>query len=176
MTTAPAVSFRLFTSLRGGWDDLVERWQEIEAFGFDSIWIPDHVGFLQKHYEAWTALAGLASQTRRIRIGTLVTSTAFRNPTVFAKQVLTLDHLSHGRIELGVGAGYSPEGTDHAMMGLPDWEPPERLRRFREALEIVEPLLRGETLTYTGRYYRTTGATLGARCVQLPRPPLTIAG
>ena len=174
--TAPAISFGLFTSLRGSWDDLVERWLEIEAFGFDSVWVPDHIGFLRPHFEAWTALAGLASHTSRIRFGTMVTSTAFRNPTVFAKQVLTVDHLSHGRIELGLGAGYDPEGTDHAMIGLPGWEPPERVRRFREALEIVESLLRGETLSYAGRYYQTTEATLGVRCVQTPRPPLTIAG
>jgi len=172
----PTVSFGLFTSLRGSWDELAARWQELEALGFDSAWIPDHFSFGGHIYEAWTALAGLASHTSRIRIGTLVTSTAFRNPALLAKQALTLDHLSHGRLELGLGAGYSPEGTDHPMMGLPDWEPPERVRRFREALEIVEPLLRGETLSYSGRYYQTTEATLGVRCVQAPRPPLTIAG
>lgn len=174
--TASTISFGLFTSLRGSWDELVARWQEIEALGFNSAWIPDHFGFLGHTYEAWTALAGLASHTSRIRIGTLVTSTAFRNPALLAKQALTLDHLSHGRLEVGLGAGYDPEGTDHRMMGLPDWEPPERVRRFREALEIVEPLLRGETLSSSGRYYQTTEATLGARCLQKPRPPLTIAG
>ncbi|HZO24753.1 MAG TPA: LLM class flavin-dependent oxidoreductase [Chloroflexota bacterium] len=173
---APAISFGLFTSLRGNWDDLVARWQGIEAYSFDSAWIPDHFSFGGHIYEAWTALAGLASHTSRIRIGTLVTSTAFRNPALFAKQVLTLDHLSHGRLELGLGAGYDPEGTDHAMIGLPSWEPPERVGRFREVLEVVDPLLRGETLSYAGRYYQTTEATLGVRCVQTPRPPLTIAG
>ena len=170
------ISFGLFTSLRGSWDDLVARWQEIEALGFDSAWIPDHFSFAGHIYEAWTALAGLASHTSRIRFGMMVTSTAFRNPTVFAKQVLTLDHLSHGRIELGLGAGYDPEGTDHAMIGLPGWEPPERVRRFREVLDIVDPLLRGETVTFSGRYYQATEALLGERCVQTPRPPLTIAG
>ena len=170
------LSFGLLTPLRGSWDDLVAIWQELEALGFDGAWVPDHFAFGTPSFEAWTALAGLASYTRRIRIGTLVTSTAFRNPAFFAKQVVTLDHLSHGRLELGLGAGYDPRDTDHAMTGLSIWEPRERVQRFHESLEIINRLLHGELLTYLGRYHQVTGATLGARCLQVPRPRLTIAG
>jgi len=170
------LSFGLLTFLRGSWDDLVALWQELDALGFDSVWLPDHVGAGMPSYEAWTALAGLACKTSQIRFGTLVTSTAFRNPVLFAKQVVTLDHLSHGRLELGLGAGYDPQDTDHAMTGLSIWEPRERVQRFQESLEIIDRLLHGETLTYLGRYHQVTGATLGARCLQVPRPRLTIAG
>src|SRR5262245_45455080 len=104
------LAFGLMTGLTRAWDEVVAWWQEFDSLGLDSAWIPDHFGYYMPRFEAWTALAGLAGQTRRLRIGTLVTSTAFRNPAVFAKEVLTVDHLSRGRLELGLGAGYDPEG------------------------------------------------------------------
>jgi alkanesulfonate monooxygenase SsuD/methylene tetrahydromethanopterin reductase-like flavin-dependent oxidoreductase (luciferase family) len=173
----PQIAFGLITGLDGPWNDLVARWREFEALGLDSAWVPDHIGMLMPRYEAWTALAGLACQTRRLRLGTLVTSTAFRNPVVFAKQVLTVDHLSQGRLHLGLGAGFpGRDDIDHAMTGLPSWDPTERVQRFREALQIIHRLLRGETVTYAGRYYQARDASLGGACLQRPRPPLTIAG
>jgi alkanesulfonate monooxygenase SsuD/methylene tetrahydromethanopterin reductase-like flavin-dependent oxidoreductase (luciferase family) len=157
------------------WPSLVAQWQELEALGFDSLWVPDH--FVVHAYEAWTTLAGLASRTTRVRVGTLVTSTAFRNPAFLAKQALTVDHLSNGRLELGLGAGArAPQFEfDHSMTGLGRWEDAERAGRFREAVRIVDRLLRGETVTYEGKYYRTDEATLGVAPLQRPRPPLTIA-
>ena len=103
------------------WSTLVAQWQELEALGFDSLWVADH--FVVHSYEAWTALAGLASRTTRVRVGTLVTSTAFRNPAFLAKQALTVDHLSNGRLELGLGAGArAPQfELDHSMTGLGRW-------------------------------------------------------
>jgi len=172
----PRLSFGALTPLISAWDDLVAFCQELEALGFDTIWVPDHFKFRQPRFEAWTALAGLACHTRSVRIGTLVTSTAYRNPALFAMQVLTLDHLSRGRLELGLGAGYDPDGADHAAIGLTSWEPPERMQRFREALEIVDRLLHGETVSFAGQYYGVKDSTLAARCLQSPRPPLTIAG
>jgi alkanesulfonate monooxygenase SsuD/methylene tetrahydromethanopterin reductase-like flavin-dependent oxidoreductase (luciferase family) len=194
--------FGLLVRLSEPWPSLVAQWQELEALGFDSLWVPDH--FVVHSYEAWTALAGLASRTTRVRVGTLVTSTAFRNPAFLAKQALTVDHLSNGRLELGLGAGsgggFHPstaEGRnwaaearranaelerllglfelDHSMTGLGRWEDAERVGRFREALRIVDRLLRGETVTYEGKYYRVEEASLGAAPLQRPRPPLTIA-
>jgi alkanesulfonate monooxygenase SsuD/methylene tetrahydromethanopterin reductase-like flavin-dependent oxidoreductase (luciferase family) len=91
-------------------------------------------------------------------------------------QVLTLGHLSRGRLELGLGAGHDPDGADHAAIGLTSWEPAERVQRFRGALEIVDRLLRGGTVTFAGRHYQVKDSTLSARCLQSPRPPLTIAG
>jgi alkanesulfonate monooxygenase SsuD/methylene tetrahydromethanopterin reductase-like flavin-dependent oxidoreductase (luciferase family) len=172
----PQISFGLMTWLDDPWDDLVAQWHEFEVLGVDSAWLPDHIGWGLPRYEVWTALAGLACRTQRIRLGTLVTSTAFRNPVVFAKEVLTVDYLARGRLELGLGAGYDPSDIDHAMTGLPSWPPAERVQRFREALEIIDRLLRGETVTYEGRYHRVRDASLSAACLQRPRPPLTIAG
>jgi alkanesulfonate monooxygenase SsuD/methylene tetrahydromethanopterin reductase-like flavin-dependent oxidoreductase (luciferase family) len=170
------------------WPTLVAQWQELEALGFDSLWVADH--FVVHAYEAWTALAGLASRTTRVRVGTLVTSTAFRNPAFLAKQALTVDHLSNGRLELGLGAGAvggarpsTAEGRnrvaqlelDHSMTGLGRWGDAEHFGRFREAVRIVDRLLRGETVTYEGKYYRVDEASLGLAPLQRPRPPLTIA-
>src|SRR6266508_74126 len=179
--------FGLLVRLSDPWPTLVAQWQEMEALGFDSLWVADHFGALS--YEAWTALAGLASRTTRVRVGTLVTSTAFRNPAFLAKEALTVDHLSNGRLELGLGAGagggFRPSGAegrtraaqfelDHSMTGIGQWGDSERVGRFREAVRIVDRLLRGETVTYEGRYYRGKEASLGAAPLQRPRPPLTI--
>ena len=181
-------TFGLLVRLSEPWPALVGQWQELEALGFDSLWVPDH--FVVHAYEAWTALAGLASRTTRVRVGTLVTSTAFRNPAFLAKQALTVDHLSNGRLELGLGAGAAgglrPSGAeassraaqfelDHSMTGLGRWGDAERVGRFREAVRIVDRLLRGETVTYEGKYYRVEEASLGVAPLQRPRPPLTIA-
>jgi alkanesulfonate monooxygenase SsuD/methylene tetrahydromethanopterin reductase-like flavin-dependent oxidoreductase (luciferase family) len=180
--------FGLLVGLNEPWPSLVAQWQELEALGFDSLWVPDH--FVVTWYEAWTALAGLASRTTRVRVGTLVTSTAFRNPAFLAKQALTVDHLSNGRLELGLGAGSggglrpsTAEGRhraaqaelDYSMTGIGRWGDAERVGRFREAVRIVDRLLRGETVTYDGKYYRTEEASLGVAPLQQPRPPLTIA-
>jgi len=167
--------FGLLVRLSEPWPSLVAQWQELEALGFDSLWVPDH--FVVHSYEAWTALAGLASRTTRVRVGTLVTSTAFRNPAFLAKQALTVDHLSNGRLELGLGAGARAAQfeLDHSMTGLGRWGDSEHFGRFREAVRIVDRLLRGETVTYEGKYYRVDEASLGLAPLQRPRPPLTIA-
>ena len=103
----------------------------------------------------------------------MVTNISLHNPAVLARQALTVDHVSDGRLELGIGAGGAP--IDHAMTGVPDWEPPERAARLREFVEIVDRLLRDETTSYQGRYYRIENAEMHPAPVQKPRPPLTVA-
>jgi alkanesulfonate monooxygenase SsuD/methylene tetrahydromethanopterin reductase-like flavin-dependent oxidoreductase (luciferase family) len=156
---------------------LVERCQHLEFLGFDSVWVGDH--FVDPYvptgswFEGWTLLAGLAAETKRIRLGPLVTSITLRNPSLLARQAMTIDHISNGRLELGIGAGRAP--LDHSMTGIPVWETPERARRFRECVEIVDQMLRNPTTTYVGQYYQIKDAAMTPMPIQQPRPPLTLA-
>jgi len=173
----PPIRFGIITLPNKAWSTLVDHWQYIESLGFDSLWISDHFvnPFLPEEpmFEAWTALAGLATHTSRIRVGTLVTLMAFRNPAFLAKQALTVDHLSGGRLELGLGAG--GQWIDHQMAGIDVWSPAEQAERFREVVEIVDHLLRSEVTTYQGTYYRVQEAQMHPAPIQRPRPPLMLA-
>jgi F420-dependent oxidoreductase-like protein len=157
---------------------LVERWRLIEALGFDSIWDFDHYNQPSRpdgpYFEAWTLLAGLAVHTRRVRIGVLVSSNTFRHPALLAKQAITLDHMSQGRLDVGMGAGWFV--AEHDAYGLEFPPPGERVSRFKEAVEVVDRLLRQDKTTYAGRHYRLTDAICLPRPVQEPRPPLMLAG
>lgn len=143
------------------WEQVVRWAREVEELGLDSLWIPDHlvntVG-TRPFYEGWTTLAALAQATSRIRIGTLVSSIVFRTPRVLAKQALAVDHVSGGRLEIGLGAGAD---EDNEAAGLPPWTPRERSDRLRVFVEELDPLLRGD---------ERRGFPL-----QRPRPPLTVA-
>jgi alkanesulfonate monooxygenase SsuD/methylene tetrahydromethanopterin reductase-like flavin-dependent oxidoreductase (luciferase family) len=172
------VRFGIVTDQNQPWATLVERWQLFEALGFDSAWDCDH--FVQPsqpsgpYFEAWTLLAGLAAVTHRIRVGVLVSSNTFRHPSLLAKQAVTLDHISAGRLDLGIGAGwYAPE---HPMFGLQLWPPGERVARFEEAVELIHHWLTGETTTYAGRYYQLNEAPTRPGPIQYPRPPLVLGG
>ena len=173
---AGRLRFGICTDQNLPWPTLVERWQYFEALGFDSVWDCDH--YIQPsrptgpYFEGWTLLAGLAARTERIRVGVLVSSNTFRHPALLAKEAVTVDHISNGRLELGLGAGwYVPE---HEKFGL-DFPPPaELVGRFREAVEIVDRLLRNEVTSYEGRYYQLRDAPFRPGPVQRPRPPLTI--
>src|SRR6266851_966073 len=177
MIPSVTVRFGIVTDQNLPWATLVERWQLFEALGFDSAWDCDH--FIQPsrptgpYFEAWTLLAGLAAVTERIRIGVLVTSNTFRHPALLAKEAVTVDHISNGRLEVGFGAGwYEPE---HPMFGLEFPPPGELVRRYREAVEVVDRLLRDDTTSYPGNFYQLQDATMRPRPVQVPRPPLVLA-
>lgn len=159
-----------------GWAKTVERWQLFEELGFDSIWDCDH--WVQPsrpsgpYFEAWTLLAALAAKTTRIRVGVLVSCNTFRHPAWLAKQAATVDHVSNGRLELGLGAGwYVPE---HEMLGIEFPPPRELVDRFEEAVVIVDGLLRNELFTHTGRHYQLREAAFRPPPIQKPRPPLTL--
>ena len=168
--------FGICTDQNLPWQKLVQRWKLYEELGFDSAWDCDHyVQPEQPHgpyFEGWTLLAGLAAVTNRIRIGVLVSSNTFRHPALVAKQAVTLDHISNGRLELGLGAGwYEPE---HAMYGIELFPPGERVARFEEAVIIVDRLLRSDVVTFEGRHYVLRDAEFRPGPIQKPRPPLTI--
>jgi F420-dependent oxidoreductase-like protein len=170
--------FGIVTDQNMPWPQLVERWQLFEELGFDSAWDCDH--FVQPsrptgpYFEAWTLLAGLAARTKRIRLGVLVSSNTFRHPALLAKESMTVDHVSNGRLDVGLGAGwYEPE---HRMFGLEFAAPRELVARFREAVEVVDRMLRNDTSSYDGRYYHINEAPMRPAPIQQPRPPLMLAG
>jgi alkanesulfonate monooxygenase SsuD/methylene tetrahydromethanopterin reductase-like flavin-dependent oxidoreductase (luciferase family) len=170
--------FGIVTDQNLPWQTTVERWQLFDALGFDSVWDCDH--FIQPsrttgpYFEAWTLLAALAARTERIRIGVLVSSNTFRHPSLLAKEIVTIDHISNGRLDVGFGAGwYEPE---HPMFGLRLPPPAERVAQFHEAVEIIDSLLRNEVTTYEGTFYQLRDAPTRPKPVQQPRPPLVLAG
>ena len=166
--------FGVTTIQNVSWSELIKRWRFIEKAGFDSIWVADH--FAPQglpFFEAWTTLSGIASQTSKVRFGTLVTAMPWRHPAWLARQALTLDHLSNGRLEIGLGAGV-PGANEHAMVGIEDWSLRERIARFGEYVEIVDRLLRNPVTTYHGKYYQLEEASMLPNPIQKPRPPILI--
>lgn len=147
--------------------------REAEAMGFDSAWIDDDL-FTPTYadFDAWTVLPALAAQTERIRLGSLVTPPQFHHPAVLAMQVLAVDHISNGRIALGVGAGGDPDS--YLAVGTGNWPPRERIDRLGEQLAILARLLRGESVDFAGAYY-TSRLDMVVPPVQQPRPPLIVA-
>lgn len=173
-----ALRFGIIAVQNTPWTKEVERWRSIETLGFDSIWVADH--FVDPYqpsshwYEGWTLLAALASQTEHVRIGTLVTSIPLRNPAMLARQAITVDHISNGRLELGLGTGV-PWDPAYSMIGIENWSPQERVTRFREAVEVIDRCLRNRVASYEGQYYRLQNAAMNPPPIQQPRPPITIA-
>jgi alkanesulfonate monooxygenase SsuD/methylene tetrahydromethanopterin reductase-like flavin-dependent oxidoreductase (luciferase family) len=147
------------------------RWAE--EIGFDNAWIPDTFSNPSvADFEPWTLLAALATSTSKIRIGTLITTIISRHPTLLAAEALTVDHLSGGRLEVGLGVGDTPEECD--WLGVPRWPPAERVARLEEQVALLDELLRGNEVTRAGTYYATRGARLGGPR-QRPRPPLLVS-
>lgn len=158
------------------WEMTLELWLRFEALGFDSAWVCDHFQQPSRpdgpYFEGWTLLTALAARTTRLRLGVLVTSNTFRHPSLLAKQAVTVDHLSNGRLELGIGAGwYVPE---HTAFGIEFPDVPELVARFREAVVLIDQMLRQEVTTYDGTYYQVKEAPVRPATIQRPRPPLTL--
>jgi alkanesulfonate monooxygenase SsuD/methylene tetrahydromethanopterin reductase-like flavin-dependent oxidoreductase (luciferase family) len=147
-----------------------------ESIGLDGAWIADHFAVPALPdlplLEAWTTLAALAVDTTRIRIGTLVTNVATRNAAMLAKQALTVDQISGGRLDVGVGGGYY--AAEHAYIGVDFLDGRGRTERLAEAVEILDGGLRGERVTLSGRHFRTADAPMHPSPTQRPRPPLYV--
>jgi alkanesulfonate monooxygenase SsuD/methylene tetrahydromethanopterin reductase-like flavin-dependent oxidoreductase (luciferase family) len=161
-----------------GWAEMKSRAVRLEELGFEAIALADHfvdwTNPAVPWFEAWTSLAAIAEATRTIRLTTNVTQIPLRNPAMLARKVLTLDHVSNGRIELGLGTGLTIDPS-YAMTGLPNWDARERVDRFAEYVELAGQLLSQEVTTYAGRYYQVEGAVMNPRPVQSPRPPILVA-
>lgn len=138
-------------------DAMVAVGREAEQLGFDSLWLYDHLQPVQAEeetvFECWTSLAALARETRRVRLGQLVTCNSYRNPALVAKMAGTLDAASGGRALLGLGAGW--DQREYEAYGYPAPYPAigERLRRLGEAAQVVTSMLRSPRSTVEGRYY-----------------------
>lgn len=161
------------------WPELLERVRLGEEAGFDGAWVFDHFKALYGPaegpcFESWTLLAALAAATSRIRLGALVTGVTYRHPSVLAAEAVTVDHVSDGRLELGIGAAWF--GQEHQELGI-DFPPPgERLSRLDEALEVMNRLMTEDGADFEGRYYRLRKASYRPRPLQQPHPPIWVGG
>ncbi|MFP3899257.1 MAG: TIGR03560 family F420-dependent LLM class oxidoreductase [Acidimicrobiia bacterium] len=164
---------------RVSWDELVRRVQLAEELGFDGAWGFDHFQPMYgegpgETFEGVTTLAALAGRTSRIRLGLLVTGVTYRHPSVLAAQALTIDHASHGRLELSLGAAWYDR--EHHELGIPFPPLGERFDLLEDALEIVTRLFTGEVVSYDGAVVSLRDARLRPVPVQQPRPPIWIGG
>lgn len=171
-----SLTFGLQTMLDSPWTTLVDDWQRYEADGWDSLWVPDHLmppgGQPGPFFEAWMAIAALASLTSTARLGVLVSSNTFRHPSVLAKQAVTVDHISNGRLILGVGAGWFE--AEHDAFGLELPPIGERVSRFSEAMALLDTFLSNDLTTFEGANYTFRDAPNRPPSVQTPRVPIIV--
>jgi alkanesulfonate monooxygenase SsuD/methylene tetrahydromethanopterin reductase-like flavin-dependent oxidoreductase (luciferase family) len=159
------------------WAEAAPMWASAEAMGFDHAWTYDHIAWRTLRDSPWFAavptLTAAALATSTIRLGTLVASPNFRHPVPFARELITLDDVSGGRITAGLGAG--GEGWDATILGQAPWSPRERADHFAEFVSLLDLVLRGPTTTVAGEHYSADAAPNRPGCVQQPRVPFAIA-
>ena len=159
------------------WSTAREIWRGAEQLGFDHAWTYDHLAWRSLRDSTWfgaiPTLTAAAGVTERIRLGPLVASPNFRHPVPFAKELVTLDDVSGGRLTLGLGAG--GEGWDATMLGQDPWTARERAERFAEFVDLTDRLLRAPETSYSGDFYAADEARTYPGCVQQPRVPFAIA-
>jgi alkanesulfonate monooxygenase SsuD/methylene tetrahydromethanopterin reductase-like flavin-dependent oxidoreductase (luciferase family) len=159
------------------WAQARWQWQQLDEWGYHSAWTYDHLAWRSLADGPWFAtvptLAAAALATSTIRLGTFVASPNFRHPVPFAKELMTLDDLSGGRFQLGVGAGGG--GFDAAVLGTPDLSPRERVDRFAEFVELLDRLLTTPRTSYDGTWFTARDARMHPGCVQNPRLPFVVA-
>ena len=175
---ADRLTFQVLTLPGQAWETYRDQVLQIEALGLDAVAVPDHfVDWANPPapwLECWALMAALAVETSTVRLVTNVAQIPLRNPGVMAHQAVTVDHISGGRVELGLGTGLMIDpGTE--MVGLPNWSNGERVRRFGEYLELVGLLLEQDETTYEGEYYSAAGAIMNPSSLQRPRLPLIAA-
>ncbi|MEO8438279.1 MAG: LLM class flavin-dependent oxidoreductase [Chloroflexota bacterium] len=157
------------------WAELLDMTRAIEDLGFDSVWVGEHLLYrwpdrpARGPWEAWTLLAAIAASTSRIELGPLVACTNFHNPALLAKQAVTIDELSGGRLVLGLGAGWNE--TEFRAFGFPF---DHRIDRFAEAFTIIRTLLRDGAIDFDGRWYQARDCELLPRGPRPDGPPLMI--
>lgn len=168
-----AFRFGVVTAFTRTGEEWTERARRIESLGYATLVIPDNV---MHTLAPIPALAWAAAATRTLRVGSYVFANDYRNPVMLAKDAASLDLLTDGRLEFGIGAGRPTAGTDHAMLGIPFDAGGVRVARLAEAITLIKPLLAGEQVRATGPHYAAAGAQISPRPAQQPRPPILVAG
>lgn len=159
-------------------EELRAIWRIADEGGFDHVWDFDHLASIgaggpdRPIYEGWALQAAMAEATKRVRFGCLVTGNTYRHPIVLAKMAVTVDHLSGGRLELGVGAAWSE--IEHRMYGIEGLD--HRVGRLSESLQIMKSLFTEERTNFEGRYYQFRDAISNPKRLQKPHPPIWIGG
>lgn len=161
------------------WHEMREAWRLIDDLGYDTAWTFDHFFPILSDpsgpcFEGWIALAALAAETSRVRVGVLVTGNTYRHPAVLAKMGATLDHTSGGRLMMGIGAAWFE--MEHAAYGIPFYTTPERIARLDEAAQVIKLLWSEKQSNFDGRYYKLKDAYCEPKPLQKPRPPIVIGG
>lgn len=170
--TSRAFRFGVQTAGARSGEEWAARARRVEELGFSTLVMPDG---LQYSPSPFAALTAAAASTTRLRVGTYVLANDYRHPVMTAKEAATVDFLSGGRFELGIGAGRPSAEKDNGMLGIPFDSGGVRLARLQESLGIIKGLLAGETVTADGPHYRATEASIGPRPVQQPLP-IMVAG
>jgi F420-dependent oxidoreductase-like protein len=151
-------------------------WRIADEAGFDHVWDFDHLASIgdagpdRPIYEGWALQAAMAEATKRVRIGCMVTGNTYRNPALLAKLAVTVDHLSGGRLEFGIGAAWAT--IEHSMYGIEGLD--HRVGRLSESLQIIKSLWTEDRTNFDGRYYKMTDAIANPRPIQKPYPPIWI--
>ncbi|OGO50596.1 MAG: hypothetical protein A2148_04975 [Chloroflexi bacterium RBG_16_68_14] len=181
---APKVRIGIQTGLDNvEWSHLLDFWRFLDReTAFHNVWTFDHyvppgpgAGADGACLEGWTALAALAQATERLRVGCLVTGVTYRHPSVLAKMAVTVDHISNGRLEFGIGAAWHE--PEHRAYGIPFPPVKEREDRLEEAVQLIRLLFRAEgPVDFQGKYYQLQQAPFSPPCVQKPHPPIFVGG
>ena len=162
------------------YDDMLRVWQEADAVPeLEHAWLFDHFMPLGNDptgpcLEGWSLLGAYAARTERLRVGLMVTGNTYRHPAVLANIGATVDHISHGRLDFGIGAGWNE--LEHSAYGIPLYTAGERIRRLGEACEIIRLMWTETTPTFEGRYYQIHEARCEPKPIQKPYPPFVIGG
>jgi len=181
MTSAGRVSFGIKTAQQHtSYEEILQIWQAADqepliehAWVFDHF-IPQDPPFDGPCLEGWTLLAALAAQTTRLRVGVLVTGNTYRHPAILAKMAATVDQISGGRLDFGLGAAWNE--AEHSMYGIPLHSAKERIARLGEACEVIQRLWTEPLANFSGEYYQLTDARCEPKPLQQPRPPFVIGG
>ncbi len=163
------------------YEDMLRVWQEADEIpSIEHAWLFDHFMPIGNYdpsgpcLEGWSLLAAFAAQTKRLRLGLMVTGNTYRHPAILANIGATIDVISHGRLDFGIGAGWNE--LEHNAYGIPLYKPGERIRRLGEACEVVKLLWTETSANFDGKYYQLKDAYCEPKPVQKPYPPFVIGG